>query len=200
MCQWGPPHGDPNHSEKKHWLIAARFSEFRDMVARLAERMRQVLPPGTVFPKLRKKNMMCQSTKKKIQERQEALRSFWIDLMKLLDDHPQLLAHINELDEFCSVSTRVTAIEKGILAKQGERKLKAEGRRLKAEQKCILEKWPHPMNGDMIEQAQNSIRQFKLLVQAAMSDVRYDQDIQYHLRVCLGFLSRLQASATYGSS
>ena len=54
------------------------------------------------------------------------------------------------------------------------------------------------MDGDMIQQAMYVIEQFTRLVQAAQSDVRYEQDIQHLLRVCLGFLPQLQASATDG--
>ena len=82
-CEWGPPPGTRDADLGEHWLVAARFSEFKDMHKRLGKRLKPLIPAHLDFPKLGQKTMLLRSKEKKIQERQKSLHKLWQELCDL---------------------------------------------------------------------------------------------------------------------
>jgi hypothetical protein len=212
-CTWRPE-ADVLSSDgviiKEEWLVAARFSEFKDMHKKLRKRLQGLVAGNNQFPKFPSKKFFT-NRKARVEYRLVGVQGYLVELFALLRKQQSLTHHIEEVDVFLALTERIMVCKKEAL-KASEQAAAAKAAAQEAEAAAggagggpggggagscadpAVDAFP--MEQSELEQSSMVIAQLWRLIRNGQHDPRDDHDIQHLLRVCLGLLPRLQSSAS----
>ena len=186
LCQWGPT-GRIDLSE--YWLVAARYTEFKEMHKKLRKRLTDIIPSHLSYPSFPKKSGALKKSKR-VTERLRGLQQYLANLMELLATSSQLAEHIDELEDFFALKDRIDSIKRN-----AEMRLESEA----AEKEGDGEKKVLPLaSEDDLRKVSILVKQLWRFVTHGQTDPREDHQLQNCLRQCLQFLPQLKESSVVG--
>eukprot|EP00936_MAST-01D_sp_MAST-1D-sp1_P000908 g908.t1 len=186
LCQWGPT-GRIDLSE--YWLVAARYTEFKEMHKKLRKRLTDIIPSHLSYPSFPKKSGALKKNKR-ITERLRGLQQYLANLMELLATSSQLAEHIDELEDFFALKDRIDAIKRN-----AEMRMESEA----ADKEAGGEKKVLPLaSEDDLRKVSILVKQLWRFVTHGQTDPREDHQLQNCLRQCLQFLPQLKESSVVG--
>lgn len=191
------------------WLVSHRFSVFE----RLHKDLRHKIPPTVAtlptFPRKHRIGGMFAgktgNSSEVVEERKRGLESYMSQVLDICARLPDTL-NVPELDRFLTLSRQVEQYHRQEASAGAGEADSAFGRSLNImaggaealaarEQARLPTELPTPFDEEELEHTEQAVAMLNGAIRNARGDLRRDQQVQHHLKVCVQLLPRLQISA-----